>query len=85
MEASPRIGEKKDYTKLPVIGQVPSLINYPVGCTFYDRCPIHEESCRLSFPPLLENGGVPSDEPADESAGRHTVACFVANRKKGLI
>ncbi|MFQ3619472.1 MAG: oligopeptide/dipeptide ABC transporter ATP-binding protein [Spirochaetales bacterium] len=45
-------------------GEVPSLIYYPTGCTFYPRCPRRQSRCLEAFPPL-ENQGV-----------EHQVACY---------
>ena len=45
-------------------GEVPSPDRIYPGCPFADRCPIAEESCRQSPPPL--------------EGTRHTVACFKA-------
>jgi peptide/nickel transport system ATP-binding protein len=64
MSASPKIGEKKDYTKLPLIGEVPNLINLPKGCTFYDRCPVHNDICSKETPVLKKIGE------------EHFVACY---------
>jgi oligopeptide/dipeptide ABC transporter ATP-binding protein len=50
-------------------GEIPSPINLPEGCFFASRCPIGDESCTLSEPPL-ERMEVPSIE--------HEVACFKA-------
>jgi len=65
MSVSPKIGEKKDYMKLPFIGEVPSLINYPKGCTFYDRCPVHKNICSEEQPVLKK------------IVTEHRVACHV--------
>jgi oligopeptide/dipeptide ABC transporter ATP-binding protein len=68
MDASPEIGVPKDYLSLKDTGQVPNLINYPEGCTFYERCPLRQDRCAVSFPPLLET--LPG----------HYCACFVVNK-----
>jgi oligopeptide transport system ATP-binding protein len=72
MKVSPQIGENKDYLRIPDLGQVPNLIAYPKGCTFYDRCPLHEDICLTAFPPSLES------EPG------HLCACYVVNRRLGV-
>jgi peptide/nickel transport system ATP-binding protein len=36
-------------------GRLPDLVNYPVGCPFYDRCPYKSDSrCATEAPPLRE-------------------------------
>ncbi|HOV38528.1 MAG TPA: ABC transporter ATP-binding protein [Spirochaetales bacterium] len=53
-------------------GEVPSLIQYPEGCTFFPRCPLRQDQCLAAFPPLKE----------EET--RHFVACYrirPANRR----
>ena len=47
-------------------GGPPSPINLPKGCRFASRCPMAEEGCRQSSPPLTDRGG------------GHRVACFLA-------
>lgn len=46
--------DKKDVQ--PPVGDVPSLINLPVGCRFNSRCPFVMEKCRTEEPALLKNG-----------------------------
>lgn len=46
-------------------GEVPSSIDLPPGCRFYDRCPLRVEHCRENEPPLF---------PITD---RHEAACFV--------
>ncbi|AGA56641.1 oligopeptide/dipeptide ABC transporter, ATP-binding protein [Thermobacillus composti KWC4] len=55
--------EAKRERKL-ISGEVPSLINRPVGCAFSNRCPLATDECRQ---------GVPRLRPVRES---HSVACF---------
>lgn len=49
-----------------IAGQVPSPLNYPVGCHFCERCPWAIERCRREKPQLLPWGS------------RRAVACFRA-------
>lgn len=43
---------------LPVIkGQVPSPLNYPLGCRFHDRCPYAFARCRGEHPPAYGESG----------------------------
>jgi oligopeptide/dipeptide ABC transporter ATP-binding protein len=52
--------------RLPAIdGMVPHPAQLPEGCHFHTRCPLREERCRCSEPPL-------------EALGAQKVACFVA-------
>lgn len=52
LESIPRRGMSKD-TPLPTIeGNVPSLINPPVGCRFASRCPYRQERCDREDPLL---------------------------------
>jgi peptide/nickel transport system ATP-binding protein len=50
-------------------GEVPSLIHYPTGCTFYPRCPRRQSKCLLAFPPLETKGS------------EHQVACYFAGQE----
>jgi peptide/nickel transport system ATP-binding protein len=46
----------KGGTTLPARGEIPSLINPPVGCRFHPRCPHAMPVCRQSFPKRTELG-----------------------------
>lgn len=50
-------------------GEVPSLIHYPTGCTFYPRCPRRQSKCLQAFPPLETKGSA------------HQVACYFAGQE----
>jgi peptide/nickel transport system ATP-binding protein/oligopeptide transport system ATP-binding protein len=66
LRAMPRIDA--DTERLDAIeGQVPSPLNYPLGCNFQDRCPIVIARCRTEVPPL------------DTLPGGRRVACFRAH------
>jgi oligopeptide/dipeptide ABC transporter ATP-binding protein len=69
MAVSPKLGEKADFSALPNADEVPDLINYPVGCTYYARCPLRQDICQTAFPPLVEY----------ESG--HLYACFAVTGK----
>ena len=56
--------DRRDRVRLA--GDPPSPINLPKGCRFASRCPMAEEGCRQSSPPLADRGG------------GHRVACFLA-------
>lgn len=38
-------------------GLPPNLLHIPSGCTFHPRCPMAQEICRTTEPPLLDLGG----------------------------
>ena len=60
-------GNKRDRrSRVRLQGDPPSPVNLPAGCRFASRCPMVEERCRQSSPPLEDRGG------------NHRVACFVA-------
>ncbi len=46
-------------------GQVPSALNYPSGCHFFDRCPDAFDRCRNEKPKLIDLGN------------GHKAACFL--------
>ena len=43
---------------IPPVGEVPSLVDLPVGCRYNTRCPLVKEKCRVSEPPLIVSGKV---------------------------
>lgn len=51
--------------RVPVRGEVPSLIKRPAGCPFHDRCQMASEQCKKEVPQLREAGN------------NHQVACFL--------
>ena len=53
--------------RLPLTGEVPSLLNPPTGCAFHPRCPYAFDRCRVETPPLLE-----------VREGEHHVACWLS-------
>ncbi|GAB4374632.1 MAG: dipeptide ABC transporter ATP-binding protein [Spirochaetales bacterium] len=48
-------------------GEVPSLIHYPSGCTFYPRCPRRQPQCLEAFPSL---------QSTNQEGIDHQVACY---------
>ncbi|MQA77209.1 MAG: ATP-binding cassette domain-containing protein [Streptosporangiales bacterium] len=59
----------------PLAGEVPDAAHPPTGCTFHPRCPLAEDVCRTTAPPLL---------PVDTGDGEeHLVACHVVARTHG--
>jgi peptide/nickel transport system ATP-binding protein/oligopeptide transport system ATP-binding protein len=59
-----------DPTKLkkmePIIGEIPSNVNTPLGCKFHTRCPYAKDICKEIVP------------PTKEVTPRHLVACHFA-------
>jgi len=50
--------------RVPLMGEVPSPVNPPIGCRFHPRCPRAMEVCKKKEPALLDVGN------------GHFVACF---------
>ena len=48
----PSIGGAKERL-IPIVGQPPSLINLPRGCSFHRRCPFAMDACITERPPLV--------------------------------
>ncbi|OFW03106.1 MAG: peptide ABC transporter ATP-binding protein [Acidobacteria bacterium RIFCSPLOWO2_12_FULL_59_11] len=55
LETLPRPGEAGHNVR-PIPGAPPDLMQLPPGCSFYDRCPFHEQHCLEEAPPLLPVG-----------------------------
>lgn len=43
---------ERNRVRVPLIGEIPSPINPPSGCTFHTRCPIATEQCKREIPRL---------------------------------
>lgn len=56
LESIPRL-DLKGQDLSTIKGLPPSLLAVPSGCTFHPRCPMAEEICRTTEPPLLDLGG----------------------------
>ncbi len=41
---------------IPLLGEIPSPLNPPSGCTFHPRCPISKQDCKNQIPSLKELG-----------------------------
>ncbi|MGH2973682.1 MAG: ABC transporter ATP-binding protein [Solirubrobacterales bacterium] len=52
MAAAPKLGAKKRAGEMALAGEPPGLLEIPPGCRFHPRCPIAEEICRQTDPPL---------------------------------
>lgn len=64
LQAIPKLTGVREPLK-DILGQVPSPLDYPVGCHFHTRCPFVMAMCRESSPPFYECGG------------GHRAACFL--------
>ncbi|MFV0466691.1 MAG: dipeptide ABC transporter ATP-binding protein [Lachnospiraceae bacterium] len=61
--ADPAIESQRE--RIPIKGEVPSIVNRPKGCPFNDRCDFATERCRNEVPKLIDKGN------------SHKVACFL--------
>ena len=52
LSATPSIEPARRAQKIRVVGELPSPLNPPSGCTFHKRCPYATERCREDVPPL---------------------------------
>ena len=50
MSATPAIRAHDRREKIKLIGELPSPLNPPAGCTFHTRCPYVTEQCRVQVP-----------------------------------
>ncbi|GIL00536.1 MAG: ABC transporter ATP-binding protein [Alphaproteobacteria bacterium] len=48
--------QRRGHAGHAMIGEVPSPINPPSGCTFHPRCPFANERCRAEVPALIRSG-----------------------------
>jgi len=69
LAAIPRIGDGStsmfDHTERLLAGELPSPLDVPVGCRFYNRCPHRLDRCRDAAPTL---------QTVDTE---HAVACYL--------
>ena len=63
------VGNREPLT--PIDGTPPSLVHLPVGCPFEPRCPMRQDECRASEPPLRALAA---------SGEGHLAACHFAER-----
>ena len=69
LSAAPVPDPRRRRQRILLDGDVPSPVDPPAYCRFYDRgCPLRMPLCRESSPPLLAHGGPD-----------HLCACFAAN------
>jgi dipeptide transport system ATP-binding protein len=52
MSATPAIRAENRREKIKLVGELPSPINPPTGCTFHTRCPYASEQCKTTTPQL---------------------------------
>lgn len=50
MKVIPRTDVKNDFSKIDVIGSIPSPINLPPGCVYHERCPLAIDICKEERP-----------------------------------
>jgi dipeptide transport system ATP-binding protein len=50
MSATPAIRAQDRREKIKLVGELPSPLNPPSGCTFHTRCPYAKEQCRAEVP-----------------------------------
>lgn len=67
--ARPRLGLTRGTRLATIPGSVPELMNFPIGCSFADRCNVVVDSCRLTRPqPKTLDSKVAGNTP-------HVVCC----------
>lgn len=71
LSAVPITDPRAKSNKITLEGEVPSPINIPEGCNFYNRCQYAESECRTEEPPLQNLG---------EEENEHYVACHFASQ-----
>ncbi len=52
LSANPEPDPDAEIGRIELKGEVPSLMNRPLGCEFHTRCPFIGENCDNNFPPL---------------------------------
>lgn len=67
LESIPKLSVDEGRLKA-IPGQVPSALNYPSGCHFFDRCPDAFDRCRNEKPKLIDLGN------------GHKAACFLTEK-----
>jgi len=52
----PRLGEERETLRV-IPGTVPNPARFPNACRFHPRCPVVQERCRVTDPPVLTFDG----------------------------
>ena len=68
MKSVPRLIPERRHRDAVLKGDVPSPLNVPTGCRFHPRCPLAQDICRNTEPPLTQ------------LAGDHASACHFAEQ-----
>jgi oligopeptide/dipeptide ABC transporter ATP-binding protein len=50
LSSVPQPNPKNKMKRIPLMGEVPSALNPPLGCVFHTRCPMAKEICRQEKP-----------------------------------
>ena len=58
LSANPRIDQDAKSNRQILVGDIPSPINRPSGCSFHTRCPIAQPACAITVPQLRQIRGV---------------------------
>jgi peptide/nickel transport system ATP-binding protein len=56
LSANPEPDPDAQLERIELKGEVPSLMERPLGCEFHPRCPFAGEGCDTTFPPLYKVG-----------------------------
>jgi dipeptide transport system ATP-binding protein len=59
LSATPSLDAARRARKIRIVGELPSPLNPPSGCSFHKRCPYATERCVHDVPPLREVLGHP--------------------------
>nr|WP_316643426.1 peptide ABC transporter ATP-binding protein [uncultured Roseateles sp.] len=70
LSATPSIDPARRANKIRIVGELPSPLDPPSGCTFHKRCPYADERCSAEVPELRPLAG-------------HQVACHHVERMAG--
>ena len=73
LSATPSIDPARRANKIRIVGELPSPLNPPSGCTFHKRCPYATERCAAEVPLLrpVDGTDVACHWAEDIAQGRH--------------
>jgi dipeptide transport system ATP-binding protein len=57
LSAVPTLRREQRRARVPLVGEMPSPLAPPSGCSFHTRCPLAQQRCRAEVPLLREVGG----------------------------